>query len=825
MNQQLACTVTIAALAWACSEGQAVTAEPSGMGGPSVPSGQGIGQACSAERSCRAGLSCEDGQCEPSGDLAEGSPCTVRGECEQGLACIAGLCTEGGDGEIDESCVTDADCGDGLRCDLSGFSASCQPEGDADVEQNCETSSDCYAGLTCANGECTPSSAGPAFGLPWSGVSCEQPSGGSVRAYFEVPDAEDAEEGDFFRLPFPNDLRLSSGRPDLSGFPTPGDDVLGVDPVQIYLDKLSSEAAGWGAYPTVIFRFSGRISHDSFRPDGDRNPVSWVDITEGADEYGTTRGFHWFASGRRGNYVCQDWMAVRRPKGQPLMSGHTYAIWLTTDGRDAEDEAIERAPNLVSLLDDSEPDDSALADGYEAFAPLRDYLAAEDIDPDTILNATVITVDDQRALVREIAESLADEPVPEATGWVRCESGTESPCPQAEGDRACGDGGDGYDEYHALIELPIFQQGDAPYETSGGGIDPSGKVRTEEVCLALTVPTEVSMPDAGWPLVVYAHGTGGSFRGHVNDSVAGALSSVSTPSGEVAFAVLGIDQPEHGPRRGDSDASPNDLFFNFLNPDAARGNPIQGAIDQLSLARFAAQLDLSAGESGGDAIRVDPDKIVFFGHSQGSTEGSLILPYADLYKGAVLSGNGASLMDSLLTKTSPVNIAGVLPFVLSDFDEEGMLSGGEYHPVLTILQQWIDVADPLNFARALAVQPEEGHGAKHIFQTFGVGDTYSTPVTLETFAIAAELDEVEADSSADGEPIEGLRQIDSPACRNFDLGTDGFTIGVRRYGPPSDSDGHFVVFDVPEANDDASRFLGMAAAGEIPQIGSGDCEP
>ncbi len=92
---------------------------------------------------------------------------------------------------------------------------------------------------------------------------------------------------------------------------------------------------------------------------------------------------------------------------------------------------------------------------------------------------------------------------------------------------------------------------------------------------------------------------------------------------------------------------PDDLFFNFQNPDAARGNPTPSAADQLSPRKVAATIDLSAADSGGDAIKVNPDQIFFFGHSQGSTEGSLALPFSDIYKAAVLSGNGASLMEAL----------------------------------------------------------------------------------------------------------------------------------------------------------------------------------
>jgi hypothetical protein len=327
------------------------------------------------------------------------------------------------------------------------------------------------------------------------------------------------------------------------------------------------------------------------------------------------------------------------------------------------------------------------------------------------------------------------------------------------------------------------------------------------------------MPANGWPLVVYAHGTGGSYRSHIRPEVAGALSNVTTPSGTVAFAVLGIDQVEHGPRRGSSTDSPDNLFFNFANPDAARGNPIQGAADQLSLAKFAASLDVTAADTGGDAIKVDPNAIVFFGHSQGSTEGSLALPYTDVYKAAVLSGDGASLMDALLNKTSPVNIKGALPFVLADYDSKGGLNGGNMHPVLSLLQQWEDPADPLNFARAIGREPVTGMQPKHVFQTYGLGDTYAPPVTLQTFAIAAGLDVAKEDSSVTTPDDLGATPKPVPLSGNVTVGGNPYTLAVREYAPPSGNDGHFVVFDVQNANDDATRFLGMAAEGNVPQVG------
>ena len=100
------------------------------------------------------------------------------------------------------------------------------------------------------------------------------------------------------------------------------------------------------------------------------------------------------------------------------------------------------------------------------------------------------------------------------------------------------------------------------------------------------------MPANGWPLVIYAHGTGGSYRSHIKrESPRHWLRC--TADNTVPIAVLGIDQVQHGPRRGASTESPNNLFYNFANPYAARDNAMQGAADQMSLGKLAATLNIT----------------------------------------------------------------------------------------------------------------------------------------------------------------------------------------------------------------------------------------
>jgi hypothetical protein len=780
-----------------------------GGAGATTVEGASIGEQCSGDPACRTGLVCEQGTCAPSGSVPSGGTCLVSAECDQGQ-CVAGTCQPAGEAKDGEACATDGDCAIGLRCELSGLRGTCQSEGNGDVGGECELAVDCLAGLVCVSGTCSAPSLGALSGaVGWSGVDCPAAEEGPVRAYFEVPGAEGADEGDFFRLPFPNDARRSAkGRLDLSGFPTPGVGVLGFDPVMRYVEAIEAADRGWGTYPTVIFRFSGVIDAESLKSDG---KLSFVDISADEAQRQPSAGWEWQYTSGPNAYVCGSRLLVRRPAGAPLVPGHVYAVYFSTGVLDPDGEPVERSPNLAAVLGDDEPSDRKLGAVHQAYEPLRQYLAEQEIDPETLLNATVITVGNVRDTMRDLADEVASAPLPKASHWVRCAKGVESPCPErdAEQGRACGGTQEAYAEYQALVSLPIFQEGSAPYLESGGGIVLGEPQRTEQVCLSLTVP-KGNMPGEGWPLVVFAHGTGGSFRSHVTSSVAGALSKAPLPGGDsIGLAVLGIDQVQHGTRRGKSDQDPEDLFFNFANPAAARGNPLQGAADQLALARFAAKLDVDVDST---TLRIDPAKIFFFGHSQGSTEGSLMLPFATDYRTSVLSGNGASIRESLVSKTSPVNIKSLLPLLLGDRELATDLGG--YHPVLGLIQQWMDPADPLNFAAALAVSPVAEVGARNVFATYGLDDTYSPPATLQAFVLAGGFAWVD-NSGFTPERFAGLKSVDPPLAGN--LGT--VTLGFRQYEAATGSDGHFVAFDVDQANEDMVRFLAMAANGDTPAIG------
>ena len=742
-----------------------------------------------------------------------GGSCVLDDECAMGLYCAASHCTAGGTGTAGAGCSSDADCTTGLRCGLVGLGAECVAEGGGDVGATCTSNADCLGGIVCSGGTCGLPMPGMPFGPLWPGVTCND-APGSVTAYFEVPRATG--NGDFYRLPFPNDIRMVKGHPHVKDHPTPGAALLGYDVVARYLDAIEAENDGWGLYTTTFFRFSGEVDTNTLD-----NNVILVDLTTGKG-----LGLDYTISYGGGAYICPNWLGIRQLQGATYTEGHTYAAYVTTGVQAKGGAPIQRSADLIAVLAAKAPSDATLAAAYPAFAPLRDYLAKTSIDAGTILDATVFTVGHPTAPVTKLEGVVDGAPPPTAAMWTRCDTGVKTPCPDASGDRGCQAADPNFDELHALVSLPVFQQGKAPYVTpsDGGGLKLDGTgtptvVGTQQVCMSLTVP-KGTPPAGGWPTVVFAHGMGGDFQSHVTLGVAlDFAKGVDDGTGNVIqAAVLGIDQVDTGPRRNGSTMASSDLFFNFANPAAAKGNVAQGAADQMSLLRFVPTVTFTAGSSPTGTAFGLATPAAFWGHSQGATVGSVALPFGT-YRGAVLSGQGASLMDTLLGKTSPVNIAAALPFVLQDPGSNGKLNGGEDHPVLSLLQLYMDGSDPIAYASAAAATPRWA-SRPTTSSSPTASATPTRPITEATYALAAQLGLVAADASAKKpDPIGNLTPIPTPASGNLMVAGQPFTAVVREYAPLQGQDGQLVAFDVASARTDVERFLAGVLSGIVPKVG------
>jgi hypothetical protein len=781
---------------------------------------------------CRTGLTCSDPTmtCEGSRSSEAGTACTLGVECVSGNcapngprgACAAsGAVTEG------EPCQGDSDCAALLKCGFNGTSLfpSCRPAGRKDLGGACTIGLDCAQGLLCINEVCgtapltsamTPHGVPPvlptANGAGWAGASCPAPKPAAETALFVLPrDSDDATvKEDFYRLPFPNDaLRDASGRIDFSRHPRDPKPMFGFDLLGRYFDALASEP--FSNTPTLIHRFDGPLEFSSIVLTGNTPTVRLVKLTPGQ---GGPRGLSLQLNQAPNKYTCANWMAVRPYDGDSLPPGQ-YAVVLTKGLTGKMGGPIAASPDFTAMLSATAPTDPRQALAWPSYAPLRAWVTEQNLTPADVLGANVFTVGDPQRLMKRLATAVANSATPTADAWVKCGSGTPSPCTDVSGTRACGNSS-AFDEWHTLIEVPIYQQGTAPYLTpeQGGAIDGSSAaltpIRKEKVCASLTVPVGAA-PTGGWPVVLYGHGTGGSYRGHAADGSAAALSTISLPGtgAQVRAAVLGFDQVGHGPRRGPTGqtTSPNDIVFNFANPASGRGTMAQGATDLMSVTKYLKSL-ASAPPAGLPAL--DLTHLVYWGHSQGATEGTLFLALDRNVDGALMSGASALLVNSLTTKKAPVNIADGLWAALGESSPSAV---NVYHPVLGLLQAWTDPVDPLHFAGNLSVVPADGAAmtfARSVFQVWGKDDLYTPRAVQTTFAHAAHVGFVVPQvDDFDVMPATSVTgNITSPRTA---------TSAMRQY-VPNGYDGHFVVFQNTTATTDASRFIGRVIRGEVPTL-------
>lgn len=795
---------------------------------------------CGSRRVCLlAGDQPEGGECDDTGDCRRGLVCELPQLLNQGvvslnaLASLRGTCKASGTGEQGDPCVVISDCLAGLYC------------AEVDLAENKKV---------CTNLP-TPVPSNYSSELPplpdvWSGIECVAPRPSDPKiARFTVPRSSTDLGDDFYALPFPNDIRRrASGKIDLSGHPVPPP-ALGLPFVNRYAETAQEDLEGFSTNAVAILRFSHAYDFGTVGPDNpataaNEATIRLVDITPGSPQYDTEQGIAWKETrGSLSNYVCPHWVGIARPLGNPMLPNTTYAAIVTTGVKTENGLDFERDEDFEAMLGSSMPSDSVLRAAWQQYAPLRAWIQDRGEDASKILNAAVFTTHDPQAIIRGLRERVIEDGPATLSEITNCsEAGATSPCETEEEDGstrgACVNrNGADFTELHARIRLPIFQSGTLPYLNEGGAIELDGQglpeiVTHQDVCMAISAPN-AAPPAGGYPVLVYSHGTGGSFTNAMTSTslLARDLARASTPA-----AVVAIDMPQHGERRGtgeDSKQDPDGLFYNFLNPRAARDNVAQGSADLFGVVQWiVASGGLTTAQSPtGDAVPFDASRIAMMGHSQGATHTAIMVSHEPNVRTVVLSGVGGHLTSSLLTKTSPVDIAAIIPFGLQDPDSSFNLAGGLFNPALAIIQSVFDSVDPINYARhlrrdVLASTP----GGQNVFVTYGVADTFSPEKTQLAYLVAGQLPFVtpllsEPSSIPDFDGTQ-VALLSPPVSGNANFGDGPRTVATRQYSAQTTDpdgkplDGHFVATRPGEdGRADVLRFLQQAMAGQTPTIG------
>ncbi|HEX7598341.1 MAG TPA: hypothetical protein VF518_09005 [Polyangia bacterium] len=640
---------------------------------------------------------------------------------------------------------------------------------------------------------------------------------------FHVPRTGETASGDFYQLPFPNDIRRKNGRIGLDGHPRPGTRILPFDLVDRYIKAIEQDSTGFGVNQAVFFRPSRSPNFDTFNS----SLVALINITANSPEYGQTPGLAWSLNENQSPYLCSRHLLIRPPFGRPLRAGTTYAAIVKHGVTDSTGTLFNPDSDFTAMLSNTVPTDTDLAAAWKAYAPLRAYLADDKaptkLSVDEVIVAAVFTTEKLEDPLAAIQAAIAAAPAPSLGPFVRCnDQGVVSPCDDrlsgAAHVRGCFSdrlAGASFDEYQGTIKLPVFQQGTPPYDdpADGGGIPMAADgtvsiVRTEDVCLSLSIPHGTA-PAAGWPLLVYAHGTGGSYNSTVDQGLAEDYAKGLAPGGAAApMATLGYEGILHGTRKGNSSKDVGELVYNFMNPRAARDNALQAAADLMAIPR--AFPGLSA------RYPVDPTHVALYGHSQGGNAASLAIAFESTYGAAVMSGTGGTLIYTILQKKKPVSVGSLLPLVL------GESSVGADDPILNLMQMYFERSDSVNFGRRLWKEPLKGIGPRHLLHVYGSNDSYAPVETQRRYAQAAEfpvaLPLADLDATALSQQY-GLGALASPIKVNASFNNSTpITAAQIQYQPAPSYDGHFVSTENAEARTAIQTFLVTFARDDAPTI-------
>lgn len=608
----------------------------------------------------------------------------------------------------------------------------------------------------------------------------EDPAG--VHVLFEDPEAP---LDGFLAHPFPSDgLKKTSGLVRLDHFPNPTDSSTLKD----YLGVFAAEIRGFSVTSALYLAFSGPVDPASFSADPgaaltEGTSVELVDVDPSSPERGRRFPLRLRYGAEASLYLPAHHLIALPPFGATLRGGTRYALLLNEGVRSQSGEPVVTTQRLRNLLAKGCPDPgpSRLS---EAFEPLASFLEAQGRSPKEIVGATVFTTDRAVEEMRALVEVANAQPVPTARNFAKYQR-------QARFS----------DRYVAELDLPGFQSGQIPFRSLGDGgafrRDADGRVMVdhqETTRIGISIPAEMPMPAAGWPVVLYSHGTGGSYESTFSDSVSDRL-------GRVGIAVIGYDQTLHGPR--DPTGSDPDLtFFNLFNPVAARDNVRQGAADLAVLIQAAEKLELPA-ELAGQAHHFDLDRLGFLGHSQGSLVGAPFMAADTRTKAAVYSGLGAILSITLQERKDIVDFAALLSSLLQ-FPEGEVLD--DFHPVLTLIQTFIEPADPIAYARSYLESPPGGRPRDYLMVE-GFLDFASPARGQEAFATAARFPVIA--------PLHRLPEAalwlgpaaqDAPASDNTSGPGGAVTAGLIQY--PEET--HFPIFDNADANRRYVEFLRSA---------------
>ncbi len=537
-----------------------------------------------------------------------------------------------------------------------------------------------------------------------------------TKAYFKIP--EDKKPQNFYFFPFPSDLLINSDNTlNIDGFPNPEN----IDLLNIYIDTVKYHFSGFSTQGAIYIKFDGKIDTSSLPKDTLQtlekdSPIFLINVSD--NKYRGEKiplSIRFVEKGDK--YISSNTLIMTPENGFVLRPSNRYALVITRGIKGSDGKPLGSSKEFESTKAETELTDSRMEKARKFYAPVYEYLKTIGQKKEEIAVMTIFTTSDptnELIRMRNYVVKNGD--------FVFKEIKRDN-----KYSKYCGITG--------VFQTYQFQKGEPPYDNLNSGMfefDKEGNPVIqwrEDVRFYITIP-DTGMPDGGFPLVLYVHGTGGDYKSFVYEDIAENLATKG-------IATVSFDQPLHG-ARNTGNWNVELKTFNINNMLATRDNFRQSAIDTVVLMQLFIKNNIASEISCNNReIRFNKEKIYFFGHSQGGLTGPLFVGVEPDVKAALFSEGGGRFIISVYQKTEPIDIPKVARTLLSldkdDYDID------LFHPVLNILQIIADPSDPANYGRLLIKNPVCNGDIcrpKHIFMTEGTVDPYTPPDAIEALAMS-----------------------------------------------------------------------------------------
>lgn len=601
----------------------------------------------------------------------------------------------------------------------------------------------------------------------------------------------------FWDLPWPSDLRLdAAGAPDLRGYPYPaGNPILG---------SLASVAAERPGFPTdtlAYVRFDGPIAAQDVRTPifAADAPLLLLDVDPASAERGRLFPLVAHAPTARpaaaDDYRVDHLLSVATLPGTILPPSRRLALVVRRSLGDAAGDPLGVPLPVLQLRAGGSP--PPRDDLRPHFASLWETLDALGVPREDVAAATVFTTGDVVASFAALGDALLAR-----------DTVTIDDLALDAGDSQ----GGVHDRFCVLrgrVAMPQYQAGIPPFDTNGRfvvGDDGLPVVqRTEDVPVVVTIPRR-PMPAAGFPLVVYLHGSGGLAAQVVDRGPFLTPDGEATPGEGPSFvlaahgiATVGPAMPLNPERAPGLDKR---AYLNFANLAAYPYTFRQGTLEQRLLLRALDAVTIPPGVLGActlpaptPSVRFATDRVGVLGQSMGAQYANMLAAVEPRVAGVVPTGSGGMWGMVLLEAESVDGGGPARALAVAALNAPEPIT--HLHPGFNLQTLGWEWAETAVFAARIASDPLPGHPQRSIYLPVADDDPGFPNTIYTAMALASGVEQAGSvlyPGLQDALATRGLDGLQSyPVGQNV-TSTAGaaYTGVVAQYHSDGIKDGHYI---------------------------------